>query len=483
MAVRLTQHEASALRIARWLADQPGVARVLHPALPSCPGHDTFVRDFKGASGLFSFVLDGGDEAARAALIDGLEHFGIGYSWGGFESLALPVDPAPLSHRHARATTPARSSASRSGWRTPTTSSPTSTAASTASATPAASCCARATRRARKSARRHAYHLVQRSTRWHATRARTSRLAQTMRRAPACRRGHRPLKGDTMRFTTFLLAGTMLAAATPAFAQEATDPPKADHRQRLRRRSSATIASAACRSRIENLAVQGGITISHESGFYIGTWGSNLAGWGTFGGAEHGAGPDRGLQAAGRRRRRSTSAPPGTCIRAASTTPTSSSPMPSSRAPSGPVNLTAGVAYAPKQQALGPCSSNGALGRGRRLRQRGRRRTTTSISGATPAAACRTPALTLKGHLGYSNGNKGLGPFATSVAPTGEYFDWLVGADFTIPSTPLTLGVAYVDTDIAKRESAYLQPSFSKGQDGTGSIADAKVVVSLTAAF
>ena len=93
MAIRLKQHEASALQIARWLAEQPEVAVVLHPALPSCPGHAHFVRDFKGSSGLFSFVLDGGTEAARAALIDGLEHFGIGYSWGGFESLALPVDP------------------------------------------------------------------------------------------------------------------------------------------------------------------------------------------------------------------------------------------------------------------------------------------------------------------------------------------------------------------------------------------------------
>ncbi|QNA84911.1 cystathionine beta-lyase [Sphingomonas sp. So64.6b] len=94
MAVRLKQHEASALKIAHWLQDQPEVARVLHPALPGNPGHEVFLRDFKGASGLFSFVLDGGGEAARAALIDGLEHFGIGYSWGGFESLALPVDPA-----------------------------------------------------------------------------------------------------------------------------------------------------------------------------------------------------------------------------------------------------------------------------------------------------------------------------------------------------------------------------------------------------
>jgi cystathionine beta-lyase len=100
MAVRLKHHEASALRIARWLETRPEVARVLHPALPTCPGHDLWRRDFKGASGLFSFVLDGGDEAARAALIDGLDLFGIGYSWGGFESLAIPVDP----QRHRSAT-------------------------------------------------------------------------------------------------------------------------------------------------------------------------------------------------------------------------------------------------------------------------------------------------------------------------------------------------------------------------------------------
>src|SRR3546814_18158370 len=97
MGVRLRQHEASGLKVARWLAEQSQVARVLHPALPDCPGHEHWARDFKGASGLFSFVLKGGDEAARAKLIDGLEHFGIGSSWGGFESLALPVDPAKFS--------------------------------------------------------------------------------------------------------------------------------------------------------------------------------------------------------------------------------------------------------------------------------------------------------------------------------------------------------------------------------------------------
>jgi len=102
MQLRLERHEQSALTIARWLETRPEVARVLHPVLPSCPGHDVFARDFAGASGLFSFVLQGGGEAARAALIDGLDHFGIGYSWGGFESLAIPVDP----EKYRTATTP-----------------------------------------------------------------------------------------------------------------------------------------------------------------------------------------------------------------------------------------------------------------------------------------------------------------------------------------------------------------------------------------
>lgn len=96
LGVRLRQHQEGGLAVARWLADQPQVARVLHPALESCPGHDLWRRDFSGASGLFGFVLDSGDDGARTALIDGLKLFGIGFSWGGFESLALPVDPAKL---------------------------------------------------------------------------------------------------------------------------------------------------------------------------------------------------------------------------------------------------------------------------------------------------------------------------------------------------------------------------------------------------
>jgi cysteine-S-conjugate beta-lyase len=92
LELRLKRHQESALEVAHWLHAHPRVTRVLHPALPDCPGHEFWRRDFTGASGLFSFVLDG-DKAARTRLIDALETFGIGYSWGGFESLVVPADP------------------------------------------------------------------------------------------------------------------------------------------------------------------------------------------------------------------------------------------------------------------------------------------------------------------------------------------------------------------------------------------------------
>jgi cystathionine beta-lyase len=93
LAVRLRQHESSALKIAQWLKEQPGVGSVLHPALPDCPGHEIWKRDFRGSTGLFSFELAGAGDSARAAFVDSLTMFGIGFSWGGFESLVLPVDP------------------------------------------------------------------------------------------------------------------------------------------------------------------------------------------------------------------------------------------------------------------------------------------------------------------------------------------------------------------------------------------------------
>ncbi|MEO9337385.1 cystathionine beta-lyase [Mesorhizobium sp. SB112] len=91
MGVRLDHHQRSTLEIARWLEGQPGVARVLHPALESHPGHAIWKRDFSGSSGIFSIVLEGGGTKKAHAFLDALSIFGLGYSWGGYESLAVPV--------------------------------------------------------------------------------------------------------------------------------------------------------------------------------------------------------------------------------------------------------------------------------------------------------------------------------------------------------------------------------------------------------
>jgi cysteine-S-conjugate beta-lyase len=93
LAVRLKRHWETGLMLAEWIARQPEVERVLHPALPSDPGHMIWKRDFTGACGLFGVVLkDGVSDAAMCAMIDGLELYGIGASWGGFESLIMPVE-------------------------------------------------------------------------------------------------------------------------------------------------------------------------------------------------------------------------------------------------------------------------------------------------------------------------------------------------------------------------------------------------------
>jgi cystathionine beta-lyase len=92
--VRLERHWRSGIEVARWLEGRPEVARVLHPALPSHPQHALWERDFLGASGLFSIVLKPCAKTAVAALIEGLELFGLGASWGGYESLVLPFDAA-----------------------------------------------------------------------------------------------------------------------------------------------------------------------------------------------------------------------------------------------------------------------------------------------------------------------------------------------------------------------------------------------------
>ena len=93
LSTRLARHGETGLTVARWLADQPEVLTVLHPALPGAPGHALWARDYSGTCGLFGVVLQPGSPARVEALLDALEIFGLGFSWGGFESLAISCDP------------------------------------------------------------------------------------------------------------------------------------------------------------------------------------------------------------------------------------------------------------------------------------------------------------------------------------------------------------------------------------------------------
>jgi uncharacterized protein (TIGR02001 family) len=270
-----------------------------------------------------------------------------------------------------------------------------------------------------------------------------------------------------------------LGLSTPAFAQD-TDPPKpvtvtgsvalvSDYRYRGVSQSD------------EEAAVQGGITISHKSGVYAGAWASNLAGWGTFGGANleldlfggvklpvgGGGTLDVGL---------TWYMYPG----GASKTDFAE-PYAKLSGTAGPVSLTAGVAYAPAQQALGNWYSTGAAAAAGTYTDPGDKEDNLYLWGDAAFGLPGTGA-TAKAHLGWSDGNPGLGPNGTSIAPTGQYWDWLIGVDYAVRGTPLTLGVAYVDTDIGRARSAYLLPNFASTKDGSP-IAGAQVVFSVSAAF
>jgi len=93
LPTRMARHGASSLEVAAWLAQQPEIAQVLHPALPGAPGHDLWRRDYSGAAGVFSIVLRPCIQSAADAFLNALTLFGLGFSWGGFESLALSCDP------------------------------------------------------------------------------------------------------------------------------------------------------------------------------------------------------------------------------------------------------------------------------------------------------------------------------------------------------------------------------------------------------
>jgi uncharacterized protein (TIGR02001 family) len=220
----------------------------------------------------------------------------------------------------------------------------------------------------------------------------------------------------------------------------------------------------------EEMAIQGGIGVAHESGLYVGTWASNLAGWGTFAGSNmeldlYGGyatsvgdlGLDVGL---------TWYMFPG----GVDTTDWAEFYASASYG-FGPADLTVGVNYAPKQAALANVSatpqSNGQKSDNLYLH--------TELSAGIPG----TP-LSINGHLGYSDGNPGLGPAGTSPAPTGSFLDWSVGTDVAIG--PLTFSVTYVDTDISAADSAYLLPNFQNTKDGS-SIASGQVVFGVSAGF
>ncbi|WP_394167191.1 cystathionine beta-lyase [Photobacterium piscicola] len=98
MGVRLKQHHESSIKIAEWLSQHPQVERVNHPALPSCKGHEFFLRDFNGSCGLFSFILKKRlDSQQIADFLDNFKHFSMAYSWGGYESLILANQPEELN--------------------------------------------------------------------------------------------------------------------------------------------------------------------------------------------------------------------------------------------------------------------------------------------------------------------------------------------------------------------------------------------------
>ncbi|MBM7408160.1 MULTISPECIES: TorF family putative porin [Sphingomonas] len=230
----------------------------------------------------------------------------------------------------------------------------------------------------------------------------------------------------------------------------------------------------------QELAVQGGITVGHDSGLYVGLWGSNLAGWGTFGGANMELDLIGGYKA-----QLSDSATldvgltwylyPGGADET-----DFAEPYVKLTGTTGPATLTAGAAYAPKQQAIGKWYDDGAAAAAGLYDHPGAKDDNLYLWGDAAVALAGTP-VTAKAHIGHSWGQDGLGPNATAVAPTGGYWDWSLGADATWRN--LTFNVSYIDTDISSREAGYLRPSFSKGQDGTGNIAGGTVLASLTAAF
>jgi uncharacterized protein (TIGR02001 family) len=228
------------------------------------------------------------------------------------------------------------------------------------------------------------------------------------------------------------------------------------------------------------MAVQGGITIAHESGLYVGTWASNLADWGTFGGANMELDLIGGYKAKLADNAMLDVGLTWYMYPGGADKTDFAEPYAKLTGTTGAATLTAGVAYAPGQQAIGKWYNTGTNAANGVYDNPGAKDDNLYLWGDGALGIAGTP-ITAKAHVGHSWGQDGLGPNATAVSPTGTYWDWSLGADATYKN--LTFNVSYIDTDISTQEATYLRPSFSKGHDGAGNIAGGTVVVSLTAAF
>jgi len=277
--------------------------------------------------------------------------------------------------------------------------------------------------------------------------------------------------GDEAPAVTDPVAARAIAPVDPATASHADDAEPA-----ITVSGSATLTSdyrfRGVSQTDEGMAVQGGFTIAHSSGFYAGTWGSNLSGWGTFGGANMELDLFAGVKFPVGEGTLDTGLVWYMYPSGADTTDFAELYAKLS-GNIGPLSLTAGVAYAPSQEALGNAFPVGGPA------DPGDKEDNLYLSGDAVYGIADTP-LSLKAHLGYSDGNPGLGPNGTSIAPTGTYFDWLIGADL-VPTPGLTLSIAYVDTDISEAEANLIRPNFATLAGD--SISDATVVFSVTASF
>ncbi|SOB78726.1 conserved hypothetical protein [Sphingomonas guangdongensis] len=281
-----------------------------------------------------------------------------------------------------------------------------------------------------------------------------------------------------------LLAASPVAAQAQTTAGDTADAGETEPPAAITVSGSAAIASdyrfRGVSQSDREMAVQSGITVGHRSGVYAGVWASNLASWGTFGGANMELDLIGGYKAALADNATLDVGLTWYMYPGGADKTDFAEPYVKLTGTTGPATLTAGAAYAPKQQALGRWYRTGADAAAGVYTDPGAKDDNLYLWGDGAFALVGTP-ITAKAHIGHSWGQDGLGPNATAVSPTGKYWDWSIGADATFRN--LTFNLSWVDTNISNREAGYLRPSFSKGQDGTGNIAGSTVLASLTAAF